>query len=93
MTGRYAPLVDNLAQWFNATTGKKSKIYVKDIFQGDYDAITVKIQAALQTNNVANLPDLAQLSSQGAFSVKAYQAVCLCKNKPTLHFCSACLQL
>jgi sn-glycerol 3-phosphate transport system substrate-binding protein len=70
MTGRYAVLVDNIVNWYNATNGKKQKIYVKSVFQGAYDAITTKIQAALQSQNMKNMPDVIQLNSAGAFSVK-----------------------
>jgi sn-glycerol 3-phosphate transport system substrate-binding protein len=70
MTGNNAVYVDDIVNWFNATTGKSEKIYVKPIYQGGYDAITIKIQAVIQANIPKDLPDLVQLNSTGAFSVK-----------------------
>lgn len=70
LTGRYPVIISNICNWYNMTEGKKKKVYVKPVFQGDYDAITVKLQATMQSKNSKSLPDLAQLSAQGAFSVK-----------------------
>lgn len=70
MTSTTGTQVENLAKWFNATEGKKKKIYVNAGYQGDYDATTLKLQAILQAKNTSQLPDLVQLSLQGMFSIK-----------------------
>lgn len=70
MSGRYAVLVDNIANWYNATQGAKKKIYVKPIFQGDYNAITIKVSAVVQAGNMKDLPDVLQGSVDSVFAIK-----------------------
>lgn len=86
-TSRNSVLCDNLANWYNATLGKKNKIYVKPIFQGAYADITLKLNAALQSSNLKALPDLVQLAADGAFTVKEAKSIVymadLMKTDPT----------
>jgi ABC-type glycerol-3-phosphate transport system substrate-binding protein len=55
-TGSQNAAVDNLVNWFNATTGKQKKIYVKNVYQGAYTDIATKVQATVAARDLKNLP-------------------------------------
>ncbi len=59
MEGSNGKAMSALIAEFNATKGKELGIYANDLFQGSDTA--VKLKTCIQTNDIANMPDVCQV--------------------------------
>lgn len=70
VTGNNEKILNELVDEYNAGLGADNGITINAIFQGSYDEFATKLAASLQAGDLANLPDIVQLSSKGIFDVK-----------------------
>lgn len=70
ISGDKETVLKDIIDKYNAGPGAEIGVTVNPIFQGSYDEFSTKLFASLQAGDVANLPDLVQLSSKGIFDVK-----------------------
>lgn len=62
--------VENLVEDFNSTVGEEEGIEVEIVYQGDYEDIGTNLRAAVQANDLDNLPDIMQVAQADATFLK-----------------------
>lgn len=70
LSGTNEETLKKIVDTYNSTVGEKTGVTVNALFQGSYEDFSTKMAAAMQSGDMAGLPDLVQLSSKGIFDVK-----------------------
>lgn len=61
-------LLEELVEEYNEGQGKEAKVKVTAVFQGKYQESVTKMNSALTSDDVANLPDVMNLDATGKLS-------------------------